>query len=486
MTQALKVEYQELMARADELEQPLPTVPSTNPQGPCNLSFIHDAAARLALSADTLRMYLKGCEREWKSLAKSLRNAAKAYEEVETQAAEAIRESMSGGSSTTGVAAASVTADDEPWTPPPPAAAALSFELPYYEVRQAAADIESGDQGAGFRAFAQEWDAFQRAFREQTYRFRLFTSWEGEATARVEQNFHQQKEWIYSFAKLCGDLGKQADRVVDVHKRATATTGYNNQHALDNAHPTSYEVSQCDYWYRRYVESNQQYIPLAIEWYEKLQASSESALRYYVQYANLPLKPANPDAPPKATVIKPPDQTPKPDPKPEPTPDPGDGPSPTPDPTPAPDPGAGPTPTPTPTPMPIPTPTPEQIGKAAGQGLQGFSQGMQGFSQGMQGVTQGMSAVQGFQGFGQGAAGGGSTPTQLASDTTRLDPPPAGDAQLIDEENKDDDENKDDEETQGEQAIAEGAGPGDQTSGTAPTEPPVTGQPGAAPSGVVL
>jgi hypothetical protein len=52
MTQTLNVEYEELLTRAAELERPLPTVPSTNPQGPCNLSFINDSAGRLALSDD--------------------------------------------------------------------------------------------------------------------------------------------------------------------------------------------------------------------------------------------------------------------------------------------------------------------------------------------------------------------------------------------------------------------------------------------------
>src|SRR5258708_18668466 len=133
-------------------------------------------------------------------------------------------------------------------------------------------------------------------------------------------------------AKLCGDLAQQADRVVDVHKKATATTGYNNEDALGGAHPTTYEVSQCDYWYRFYVEHNyREYIASAIDWYEKLQASSESALKYYIQYANIPLKPLNPDAPPKGTVIKPPGETPKPQPKPKPEP----GPTPTPPLTPA-------------------------------------------------------------------------------------------------------------------------------------------------------
>ncbi|KKC04171.1 PPE domain-containing protein [Mycobacterium nebraskense] len=451
MTQTLNVEYEELLTRAAELEQPLPTVPSANPQGPCNLSFISDTAARLVLTADTLRLYLKGCEREWKSLAKSLRNAAKAYEEVDTGAAEDIGNILNNDSATAGVAAPALVADDEPWTAPEPMAAAPPFEYPYYEVRQAAEDIESGDQGTSFRAFAQEWKAFQQAFQEQAYRFRLFSRWEGEATEQVERNFQQQKDWIYKMAKLCADLGQQADRVVDVHKKVTATTGYNNQHALGGAHPTTYEVSQCDYWYRYYVENGyQEYIASAIDWYEKLQATSESALKYYVQYANIPLKPLNPDAPPKATVIKPPGETPKPDPKPKP------------------DSGAAPTP--------IPTPTPAQLGQLAGnmsQGMQGLSQGLQGAMQGIQGLTQGM--------------GGGAMPAQLASDTSP-EPPPADEAKKDDEAKDKEDEEKKDEEKKTAEATtpAEGAAAGDPGSGNAPTEPPAAGQPGTTPSGVVL
>ncbi|OBG61516.1 hypothetical protein A9X03_12020 [Mycobacterium sp. E1715] len=452
MTQTLNVEYEELLTRAAELEQPLPTVPSSNPQGPCNLSFISDTATRLALTADTLRLYLKGCEREWRSLAKSLRNAAKAYEEVDTGAAEDIGNILNNDASAAGVAAPTLAADEEPWTAPEPMAAPPPFEYPYYEVRQAAEDIETGDQGTSFRAFAQEWKAFQQSFQEQTYRFRLFSRWEGEATEQVERNFQQQKEWIYKMAKLCADLGQQADRVVDVHKKVTATTGYMNQHALGGAHPTTYEVSQCDYWYRYYVENGyQEYIASAIDWYEKLQATSESALKYYVQYANIPLKPLNPDAPPKAHVIKAPGETPKPDPKPEPKPDQGTAPSPT------------------------PTPTPAQLGQLAGNmapALQGAAQGMQGAMQGIQGLTQGM--------------GGASTPAQLASDTTP-EPPPADEAKKDDEDKDKEDQEKKDEAT----TVAEGAAAGDQASGNAPTEPPAAGQPGATtpggtPSGVVL
>src|ERR1700690_2764817 len=90
MTQSLDVEYQELMARADEIEAPLPKLPIGNPQAPCNLSFVRDAAVQIVINADSLRLYIQACEREWRSLAKSLRNAAKAYEDVDEGAADDI------------------------------------------------------------------------------------------------------------------------------------------------------------------------------------------------------------------------------------------------------------------------------------------------------------------------------------------------------------------------------------------------------------
>src|ERR1700761_5003963 len=90
MTQALNVEYQELMARADEIEAPLPKLPVGNPQAPCSLSFVRDSAVQIAINADTLRLYIQACEREWKQLAKSLRTAAKAYEKVDEEAGEDI------------------------------------------------------------------------------------------------------------------------------------------------------------------------------------------------------------------------------------------------------------------------------------------------------------------------------------------------------------------------------------------------------------
>jgi hypothetical protein len=221
--------------------------------------------------------------------------------------------------------------DETPWVPPPPPPPPPPFEYPYYEVRQAATDIESGDQGTAFRAFSREWDAFQRALQKETYRFRPFTSWEGEARITVEQNFELHRQWIYGMTAVCTALGKQADSVVDAHKKARVYGEHverkpDGTWANDAEHPTTYEVSQCDYWYKYYSQNyNGHYLYMAVSWYESLQAKSETSLKTYVANASLPLAPVNPKAPPAGARIDPP-------PAPNPNPDPGPNPNPNPNP----------------------------------------------------------------------------------------------------------------------------------------------------------
>ncbi|SOX56700.1 ESX-1 secretion-associated protein EspB [Mycobacterium ahvazicum] len=111
MTQTVNVEYQELMARADEIEAPLPKMPAGNPQAPCALSFVRDSAVQIAINADSLRLYVQACQREWSSLAKSLRNAAKAYEEADEGAADDINAINMDG--TSGGSSAKVSANDK-------------------------------------------------------------------------------------------------------------------------------------------------------------------------------------------------------------------------------------------------------------------------------------------------------------------------------------------------------------------------------------
>jgi hypothetical protein len=309
MTQTVNVEYQELMSRADEIEAALPPMPQGNPQAPCNLSFVRDAAVQIAINADSLRLYIRACQREWSSLAKSLRNAAKAYEEADEGAADDINAiNTDGTTSGTSGSSAKVAADnnvalmcdpDYIPAPPPPPPPPPPFQYPYYEVRQAATDIESPDQGTAFRAFATEWNSYQLKFQQLAYRFRPFLNWEGDARASVEQNFTQQKQWIFGMVTQCTSLAKQAQLVADAHKKVKANTVVyaTETYSQDGEHPTTYEVRQCDYWYKYYVEHKSPYLYMALDWYKTLQTKSETALGTYMSMAGIPLAPANPTAP---------------------------------------------------------------------------------------------------------------------------------------------------------------------------------------------
>lgn len=318
MTQALNVEYDELIARAVELEQPMPTPPSDNPQAPCALSFVVDAATQIALSADQMRVYLSACEREWRRLAQSLRNAAKAYEQVDEDAAGAVTNNTSVSAATAGSASSggnemvAFCDPDEDYVLPPPLAAPPPTQpvVPYYEVRQAATEIEAPDQGIAFSAFARDWDTYQRVLQSTINRFRPFTNWEGTSAQAVELNFEAYRTYVIQMAQLCSTLSAQAKTVATTHRWAASE------------HPTAYEVSEADKWYILYTTDpyyvgkpvTPEYIRRLYEWYDQMQKKSEEVLAGYVQRASLPLTPVNPKNPPTSMRIDPPPTPPKPDP----------------------------------------------------------------------------------------------------------------------------------------------------------------------------
>ncbi|BBY03388.1 EspB family ESX-1 secretion system-associated protein [Mycobacterium seoulense] len=304
MTQTLKVEYDELMRRAAELEEPLPTPPPGDPLPTSALSIAVGAATQLAMSANTIRQYLGYCEREYKRLAKSLRNAAKAYEEVDEEAAQSIDNTVSGSGTTGGVAGTEqmiINCDpDEDWgldlpkpAPPPPPP---PFEYPYYEVRQAAYDIEAPDQGASFLDFSRKWDAYQRTLQERALdRFRPFMDWESDSQLLVEQNFEQHRNYLFSMVQYCVQVSNQAKAVYDAHKKARWE------------HPTPYDIESTDGWYKYYKSiGDQNWTWWAIGRYQELQTKSEEVLDAFVREASLPLAPVTPKSPPMATRIAPP------------------------------------------------------------------------------------------------------------------------------------------------------------------------------------
>jgi hypothetical protein len=103
------------------------------------------------------------------------------------------------------------------------------------------------------------------------------------------------------------------------------------------------------------------------------------------------------------------------------------------------------------------------------------TQATQPVSQGMQNI---MSSMQQFTGSMGNMGNASAPPAQLASDTTNAEQ--SDKAQLVDETKKDDEEEKQPE------ALADGAAPGDQASGSVPVQAPTAGRPETTPSAAEL
>jgi hypothetical protein len=304
-TRTLNVEKQELVARADELEAPLPGQPSEKPMSPCALAVAGTAAEQLALSADNMRIYLDVAQRERQRLAQSLRNAAKAYGDVDNDAEAALN---TGNGSVSPVTAGLVDGGLDPVTLTDTQLAAPGSDELYKEVKQAAREIETGDQGASFDRFANEWIAHQRALLEAAYRFRPFQHWDGEAAAAVEAAFDAHRSWLYQMADLCGTMIRQAQGVTSVHRWAIPE------------HPSlSYLLTLDDYVKAAQEAGADTYVRSLLELYAKHQAKSEEVGAEYAKKAAIP--PVNPPKPPAAFRIAEP-QPSSPDPEPQPGPEP--------------------------------------------------------------------------------------------------------------------------------------------------------------------
>lgn len=297
--QTLNVEYDELMGRADELEAPIPGLPYDSPVPPSNLAHATGAAAQLAFSGDDMRRYIAAGQREWSKLAESLRNAAKAYEEVDETAAQSIDNDMS-----MSAAPADVTDEDMDalilmLTDTPQAIEPLPT---YYPVRDAAYDIADPDQGVAFDRFADEWTTYQGALVTATSRFRPFEYWDGTATDAVESNMEQHRDWLFKMADICGRMAEQARRVASAQRWALPV------------HPTIEQVEKIDYYWTFYQTDPQwqsQWPELKVmmeENYQRLQDQSEEVLAEYATRASLPLPPAQPPLPPTAYPIAAPNE----------------------------------------------------------------------------------------------------------------------------------------------------------------------------------
>jgi hypothetical protein len=351
--QTTNVEYEELMARAVELEAPMPGQPTDNSEVPCNLAMVQRATQDVGMSADFMRDRLGQGERERARFAESLRNAAKAYEETD----ENVAEGLNSETSISPVLPKPVADEVDPVTlgdgDTPYVMAAGDSE--YLSVENASQQIAAGDQGASLTRFADAWEAYQRTLRQAAVdprsRFRNFQHWWNESSAAAEASLEAQRSWLDSMAGYCGQLAGQAKDVVSAHKLAVSKHPTVAQVAEVNTNMYLYYcqgIKKTSWPYKDICQNSRWDCPVkfwsgAIEScqfkdgdenktnsnrnltkrHADMQAKSEETLAEYQQKARLPLTPLSPPKPPPAHYIPPPPE-PEPEPEPEPGPNPDD------------------------------------------------------------------------------------------------------------------------------------------------------------------
>ncbi|MEB3907217.1 hypothetical protein OSH39_25045 [Mycobacterium ulcerans] len=101
----LTVNRNEILARADELDTPIANPPSDPVKAACGLETAVTGAKQIKLSADNLRTRLAVGAQERHRIAEFMRSAAKAYEDVDGQAAAALRNGGKGSVSPAALAA---------------------------------------------------------------------------------------------------------------------------------------------------------------------------------------------------------------------------------------------------------------------------------------------------------------------------------------------------------------------------------------------
>lgn len=212
-SQTVTVDQQEILNRANEVEAPMADPPTDVPITPCELTAAKNAAQQLVLSADNMREYLAAGAKERQRLATSLRNAAKAYGEVDEEAATALDND---GEGTVQAESAGAVGGDSSAELTDTPRVATAGEPNFMDLKEAARKLETGDQGASLAHFADGWNTFNLTLQGDVKRFRGFDNWEGDAATACEASLDQQRQWILHMAKLSAAMAKQAQYVAQL------------------------------------------------------------------------------------------------------------------------------------------------------------------------------------------------------------------------------------------------------------------------------
>ncbi|WAC90482.1 PPE domain-containing protein [Mycobacterium sp. Aquia_213] len=306
----MKVEYEELMARAALLERPIGSgVPSEIPQPPCTLAIVLKAAKALQDGSEDMRKYLTEFDTVRLALAQSLRNAAKAYRQVDEDAAHAVSNltPLSGVVTPDPVDGPGMLGVGGPGPDVDPTRDQIIDGL--HSIEDIAWQLEQKDQGASFERFADQWAKYREQLRfAARERFEPFREWEGDAASTVSANFEAQRKWLETMVAFSGQIADQAQTIAaefrDLRKWHVYVDDIRSQtryHRMKYEWKDFKEVEQ--YIKTQSTSGSQTWI---IRFYKQATDESARLLAEFKGKAGLPIAQVNPDRPPPPSKIKPP------------------------------------------------------------------------------------------------------------------------------------------------------------------------------------
>ncbi|OBI86366.1 EspB family ESX-1 secretion system-associated protein [Mycobacterium asiaticum] len=281
--QTVKVDQQEILSRANEVEAPMAAPPTDVPVAPSEITTAVNATEQIKLNAENMRMFLDVGARERTRLATSLRNAAKAYGDVDEEGAAALDND---GGEVAGESAGGVGGDESAGLEDTPQVA-VAGDDGYSDIEVTAQKLAAGDQGASLSRMAEAWYKLSFAMQGDVKRFRIFKDWEGDAAEACEKSLDDHRIWIDYMAANATALAQQADYIAQLQARAF------------KAHPSAAAIALVR---QAAQEGNKE----AVKTYAEYQKASETIMNDYNTRAANEIKAFKLEKPPKAIKIDPP------------------------------------------------------------------------------------------------------------------------------------------------------------------------------------
>lgn len=264
-----------LKGKAAEIATPLPCWPPTSTPEPADGTQIAiDALSQLLACLAKLGAYIASGEVEAQRLSEAFVTSATAYEQADEAASTAL--SKVGAGAAPGIGGVDYVPPAPITTPSLPVPGGLptgTHPSPsFMPVEQAAALLESSDQGSSLDAFEAACRSFAADLEARAATFTgAGIPWEGQAAENAFSALDKHGRWLVEMAGAVGKLGDEARQIADAHRAAVAS------------HPSSQDV-------RTVVDNLARTNYSSPEWvaaYNDMQTRSQEVLLEYVNAATV-------------------------------------------------------------------------------------------------------------------------------------------------------------------------------------------------------